>query len=129
MQKSFLEMSAEERIEYRLLRGACAICRTSKKLCVDHDHKTGRVRDVLCNRCNSWLGVIENAKKTPHAMSTIRRLSSRLARRGLAVSLFYEYLQNHRSTFCRLDAPTLSKATKMREKHLKRILLKNGYLG
>ncbi len=39
----------------------CAICRKShkvfkKKLAVDHNHRTGKIRGLLCHHCNSALG-------------------------------------------------------------------------
>src|SRR5690606_18260166 len=41
--------------------GACLLCdRTDQRLCVDHCHETGRVRGLLCHRCNAFLGVLEN---------------------------------------------------------------------
>ena len=44
-------------------QGVCAICKSEgdgklKKLCVDHDHKTGKVRQLLCRNCNMVLGQV-----------------------------------------------------------------------
>lgn len=40
--------------------GGCSICnRTTVKLCIDHDHKNGRIRMLLCRRCNFLVGFIE----------------------------------------------------------------------
>lgn len=39
--------------------GVCAICEQpeiNRELAVDHDHKTNKVRGLLCNNCNQMLG-------------------------------------------------------------------------
>lgn len=44
--------------------GVCAICKrtnkTTRQLAVDHDHTTGKIRGLLCQRCNTFLGQIED---------------------------------------------------------------------
>lgn len=44
---------------YNLQNGRCAICERpesdfSKRLAVDHNHKSGKVRGLLCFRCNKF---------------------------------------------------------------------------
>lgn len=34
----------------------CTICASQANLVVDHDHKTNKIRGMLCNRCNQGLG-------------------------------------------------------------------------
>jgi len=44
----------------RLQGGHCALCPNvpkTRRLNVDHDHRTGRVRGLLCHRCNRYLPV------------------------------------------------------------------------
>jgi hypothetical protein len=45
--------------------GLCAACGSSETslkgyLCVDHDHKTGKIRGLLCRRCNVALGLVND---------------------------------------------------------------------
>src|SRR4051812_36828660 len=51
--------------------GGCAICRCPPRedssLHVDHDHRTGRVRGILCFRCNNAIGDLDESIDTVRA--------------------------------------------------------------
>lgn len=39
---------------------SCMICKQPRnKLCVDHNHETGKVRGILCHNCNAALGLLD----------------------------------------------------------------------
>lgn len=41
--------------------GVCLICQEKPdKLCIDHCHKTGRIRGLLCRKCNLALGHMDD---------------------------------------------------------------------
>lgn len=48
--------------------GVCAICECpdKKRLSVDHDHQTGKIRGLLCANCNLALG---NFKDDPDRLA------------------------------------------------------------
>lgn len=74
--KARLRLSAEER-EKHLTKAnhKCEICEAefsdndcpvtgkikTKSLCIDHCHKTGKIRGVLCRACNSGLGHLKDS--------------------------------------------------------------------
>jgi len=52
----------------------CLICGKTKKengkaLAVDHNHKTGEVRALLCNNCNVCVGFLKDKPKVTHKMA------------------------------------------------------------
>jgi Recombination endonuclease VII len=61
-------------------RGRCAICNSKKPggfgtWSVDHDHKTGNIRGLLCSRCNIGLGFFEDSSVILRAAEKYLRCS------------------------------------------------------
>lgn len=74
----------EEMVEMQ--GGRCAICEESlktvesknvKHYCVDHDHKTGQVRGILCTNCNFGIGHFKDDEtRLQSALMYIRKHST-----------------------------------------------------
>jgi hypothetical protein len=60
--------------------GVCAICGTPDPEHLDHDHATGKIRGILCNRCNMGLGLFSD--------DPVRLQSAINYLRGLRVEVF-----------------------------------------
>jgi len=58
--------------------GVCAICReTRPRLAVDHCHKTGKIRGLLCFNCNAALGLLkDDPKRLRSAIAYLRKSKS-----------------------------------------------------
>jgi hypothetical protein len=58
-------------------KGVCAICggppRGKWGLFVDHDHKTGRVRGLLCHGCNRAIAILDNPKTRDKAIEYTKK--------------------------------------------------------
>ena len=59
--------------------GGCSICKATKSLsgkalAVDHCHTTGKVRSLLCNECNTAIGLLkENTEIITSALEYIKK--------------------------------------------------------
>ena len=54
-------------VRMTIQNGKCAVCgeHFGDKLVLDHDHKTGEWRGLLCNNCNTAIGLLH---ENPHKM-------------------------------------------------------------
>ena len=71
--------------------GRCAICGTDKfngkGPQVDHDHNTGKVRDILCSKCNTALGLVgENVLTIKAMLEYVHRHNSNRSGEGCYVN-------------------------------------------
>ena len=61
--KSYLKtrynLTLEEYSE--LMQVGCMVCYSQVRLHIDHDHKSGVVRGVLCSQCNTALGLMQES--------------------------------------------------------------------
>ena len=55
--------------------GKCVICKKAGRLVVDHNHRTGEVRGLLCPSCNTLLGLAQDS--ATHLWEAMRYLDER----------------------------------------------------
>jgi Recombination endonuclease VII len=57
--------------------GHCELClvqfKNPRQCCIDHDHKTGKVRGLLCVRCNLKLGILEHGFGVEKFLESVRK--------------------------------------------------------
>lgn len=55
----------------------CAICQEDGVMNIDHDHSTGKVRGILCNKCNQGLGLFrDNIDFMKSAISYLEKINA-----------------------------------------------------
>ena len=70
------DLTRKQYEDMKIVQGyLCALCgEEPNKWCVDHNHDTGQVRGLLCNRCNTGLGKfkdsIDELKKAIYYLET-----------------------------------------------------------
>lgn len=80
--KKLYNLSVEEYEQmYAEAEGCCQVCgvaetELTKRLAVDHCHSTGKVRGLLCSKCNTALGQLDDS------LDKITALYSYLTERG-----------------------------------------------
>lgn len=61
LKKKYGISPAEYASMYKSQRGRCAVCRRAKATDIEHCHKSGRVRGLVCNPCNRLLAALEHS--------------------------------------------------------------------
>ena len=46
----------------------CELCGSKEKICFDHNHKTGKFRGWICDKCNKALGLVKDNVQTLELM-------------------------------------------------------------
>ena len=64
-------------------RGRCACCGKEKRLCVDHCHRSGKVRALLCHSCNLAIGLMQDNPNTFESAAQYLRKHSPFRFKGI----------------------------------------------
>jgi hypothetical protein len=56
-----MDITYQEATAMRAQQTECLICKRKVKLVFDHCHKTGKVRGLICFKCNAGLGLFQDS--------------------------------------------------------------------
>jgi len=77
----------------------CTICGANSDLVVDHNHRTNKIRGMLCNRCNQGLGQFKDDPMLLE-MARIYLLASEDDEEA------NDYIRRHQTVFSCEEAPS-----------------------
>jgi len=99
---------------------ACAICSKVEPLVVDHDHSTGKVRGLLCHKCNRAIGSLGDN------LSLVRKASTYLFRHDPKRSWDQYFIEFAKLTATRSKDPSTQVGSVI---VMDRVILSTGYNG
>ncbi len=60
-------ITTEQYVE--IVSNPCQVCGSTEKPNLDHNHKTGKVRGILCGKCNRALGLLQESLENVKALA------------------------------------------------------------
>jgi transposase len=67
-------LTIEQYNEMRDSFQSCSICGYSEKLVLDHNHRTGQLREFICSNCNLALGLLnEDPERMERMIAYVRK--------------------------------------------------------
>lgn len=72
--RRYKKYGVTEEIVAPLMLLGCKVCKSKERLHVDHCHKTGKFRGILCAKCNKALGLLNDS--TEQLQNMINYLNS-----------------------------------------------------
>lgn len=103
-------------------QGKCWICQApeidlGRKLSIDHDHETGEVRGLLCQKCNSGIGYFNDNKVLLERALTYLRVDTNMRKKIDMLNKLFDYLK------CRNDILQFLKDEKIIDDNLMQNIL------
>lgn len=76
---TYYGITSEERDRMQeAVGGRCEVCRVNKATHVDHCHATGKIRGLVCHKCNAGIGMLgDNLEGVKQALDYLQKQTNR----------------------------------------------------